>query len=72
MNLNERDFEFSRVKKDERKLPNERGWHGGWDNAEDVELEKWRGNLDIEDGAGSKMIILFLLKAYSHISIVGF
>ena len=37
------------MKKDERKLPNKRGWHGGGD---DAELEKWRGNIGIEDGAG--------------------
>ena len=32
------------MKKNERKLPNERGY-GDWDVAEDVELDKWRGNL---------------------------
>ncbi|WKA00346.1 hypothetical protein VitviT2T_018708 [Vitis vinifera] len=42
------------VKKNEKKLPNERGWYGGWDAAEDAELEKRMGNLDIEDGAGSE------------------
>ena len=49
-----RDFGFSEVKKNEKKLPNERGWYGGWDAAEDAELEKQMGNLDIEDGASSE------------------
>ena len=35
-----RDFEFSRVKKDERKLPNERVWYGGWDDIEDTQLKE--------------------------------
>ena len=59
------------VKKDERKLPNERGGPRGWDDAEDVELEKRRGNLGTKDGADSKytkMIMLFILKVDSHIS----
>ena len=67
LNWNERNFEFLGVKKDERKLPNERRWHGGWD---DAELEKQRDNLGTEDGVDSectKMIILFILKVDSHI-----
>ena len=63
-----RDFGFSGVKEDERKLPNESGRYRGWD---DAELEKRRGNLGIEDGVDSectKMIKLFILKVDSHIS----
>lgn len=55
------------MKKDEKKLQNEREWHGGWD---DVELEKRKDNLGIEDGADLeciKMIILFILNVYYHI-----
>ena len=62
---------FWEVKKDERKLPNERGRYGGWDDAEDAELEKQRGNLGTKDGVSlecTKMIKLFILKANSHIS----
>ena len=63
-----RDFGFFGVKKDERKLPNERRWHGGWD---DAELEKQRDNLGTEDGVDSectKIIKLIILKVDSHIS----
>ena len=69
LNWNERFWVF-RVKKDERKLRNERWWYGGWDDAEDAELEKWRGNLGIEDGADSECtkMIKLLLKVDSHIS----
>lgn len=52
------------MKKDEKKLQNEREWHGGWD---DVEPEKRKDNLGIEDGADLeciKMIILFILNVY--------
>ena len=45
-----RDFGFSGVEEDERKLPNESGRYRGWD---DAELEKRRGNLGTEDGVGS-------------------
>ena len=30
LNLNERNFEFSGMKKDDRKLPNENGKHSDW------------------------------------------
>ena len=66
-----RDFGFFGVKKDERKLPNERGWYGVWDDPKDVELEKQKRNLGTEDGVGSeytKMIKLFILKVDYHIS----
>ena len=66
-----RDFGFSGMKKDERKLPNERGWYGGCDDAEDAELEKQRSNLGTEDGASlecTKMIKFFILKVDYHIS----
>lgn len=56
------------MKKDEKKLQNEREWYGGWD---DIELEKHKYNLGIEDGADLeciKMIILFILNVYYHIS----
>ena len=46
-------------------------WHGGWDDAEDAELEKQRSNLGTKDGVGSectKAIILFILKVDYHIS----
>ena len=70
LNWNER-FGFSRVKKNERKLSNEKGWYGGWDDIEDTELEKRRGNFGTKDEVGSectKMIKLFILKADYHIS----
>ena len=66
-----RDFGFFGVKKYERKLPNERGRYGVWDDPKDVELEKQKRNLGTEDGVGSeytKMIKLFILKVDSHIS----
>ena len=71
LNWNERNFEFLGVKKDERKLLNERRWHEDWNDAEDDELEKRRGNLGTEDGTCSKcakMILLFILKVDYHIS----
>ena len=55
------------MKKDEKKLQNEREWYGSWD---DVEPEKRKDNLGIEDGAELeciKMIILFILKVDFHI-----
>ena len=68
LNWNERNFGLSKMKKDEKKFPNERGWHGGWD---DTELEKRRDNLSTKNGTGSKcikIIILFILKDDYHIS----
>ena len=62
---------MSGVKENEKKLPNEKGWHGDWDDVEDAELEKQRGNLGTEDETNSKytkIIILFILKVDSHIS----
>ena len=59
------------MKKDERKIPNERGPYGGYNDVEDAKLEKRRGNLGTTNGADSeytKMIKLLMLKVNSHIS----
>ena len=67
-------FEMSKQNQVEDQIGNGRygeAFHGGWD---DFELEKRKGNLDTEDGVGSKctkIIIFFPLTVKSHISTVG-